>query len=347
MTLRKGLAALWLCALASPALAVDLSRPDAHAPIGVMGDHIHHEGEFMLSYRYMNMHMDGNRDGTDSVSTREILLPNGSYRATPTEMNMQMHMVGGMYAPRDWITLMVMFPFIVLDMDHETAMGQKFTTRSKGIGDITTGALVRLFETDRHEMHANVAISWPSGSIDRKDNTPVSDMNGTGDAQLPYPMQLGSGTIDFLPGVTYNGQASKWFAWGGQAMGTIRLGRNDENYRLGNQYMLTGWGSVMPSPWVSGGLRLQWRQWFDIEGRDDRLDEGLPVPAEDFIPTADPNLRAGQQLDIGPSINFKVQEGVFKGTRLAFEMLFPIHRDLDGPQLETDWTLTAGVQYAF
>ncbi|MEL7333685.1 MAG: hypothetical protein AAFN12_15670 [Cyanobacteria bacterium J06560_2] len=29
------------------------SRPDSHAPIGVMGDHTHEKGEFMLSYRYM------------------------------------------------------------------------------------------------------------------------------------------------------------------------------------------------------------------------------------------------------------------------------------------------------
>ncbi|NBD18196.1 MAG: hypothetical protein GVY04_19270 [Cyanobacteria bacterium] len=28
-------------------------RPDGHAPIGVMGDHVHGQGEWMLSYRYM------------------------------------------------------------------------------------------------------------------------------------------------------------------------------------------------------------------------------------------------------------------------------------------------------
>ena len=29
------------------------SRPDAHAPIGVMGDRTHHQGHWMLSYRLM------------------------------------------------------------------------------------------------------------------------------------------------------------------------------------------------------------------------------------------------------------------------------------------------------
>lgn len=297
----------------------------------------------MLSYRYMRMHMDGNRNNDHHVPVDDIVLPGGTYRVAPTNMDMQMHMLGAMYAPRDWVTLMVMFPFTVIDMDHVTAMGQKFTTRSSGIGDIKTSALIRLWENEDNEVHANAGISWPSGSISRKDDTPASMGQNT---LLPYPMQLGSGTVDLLPGVTYNGQ-SDFLSWGGQAMGTVRLGRNSQNYRLGNQYMLTGWASALPSEWVSTGLRMQWRQWFNIEGQDDRLGSPMGVPAEDFVPTADPKLRAGKQLDIGPNINFLMKKGPLKGTRLAFEMLFPVYRNLDGPQLENDWTLTAGVQYAF
>ena len=42
------------------------SRPDGHAPIGVMGDHRHEAGEIMFSYRFMYMNMDGSRDGADA-----------------------------------------------------------------------------------------------------------------------------------------------------------------------------------------------------------------------------------------------------------------------------------------
>ena len=48
-------------------------RPDTHAPIGVMGDHVMDEGEMMLSYRYMKMEMEGNRTGTDSKSKTGII----------------------------------------------------------------------------------------------------------------------------------------------------------------------------------------------------------------------------------------------------------------------------------
>ena len=32
-------------------------RPDGHGPIGTMGNHTHNSGEWMFSYRYMNMFM--------------------------------------------------------------------------------------------------------------------------------------------------------------------------------------------------------------------------------------------------------------------------------------------------
>lgn len=41
------------------------ARPDSHAPIGVMSDHVMDEDEIMLTYRYMKMRMDGNRTATD------------------------------------------------------------------------------------------------------------------------------------------------------------------------------------------------------------------------------------------------------------------------------------------
>ncbi len=34
------------------------TRPDSHAPLGVMGDHAHGAGELMLSYRFMGMAME-------------------------------------------------------------------------------------------------------------------------------------------------------------------------------------------------------------------------------------------------------------------------------------------------
>ena len=37
-----------------------------------MGEHMHKKGEWMLSYRYMHMDMDGSRIGTKKVSPQTI-----------------------------------------------------------------------------------------------------------------------------------------------------------------------------------------------------------------------------------------------------------------------------------
>jgi hypothetical protein len=41
----------------------------------------------------------------------------------PIEMDVQMHMLMGMYAPTDWLTLMAMGSYIEKEMDHITFAG--------------------------------------------------------------------------------------------------------------------------------------------------------------------------------------------------------------------------------
>ena len=101
----------------------NLGRVDSHAPIGVMADHIHKKNELMLSYKYMFMEMDGNRDGTRSLSTADVL---ADFPVSPTDMDMEMHMIGIMFAPNDRLTLMGMIPYTLISMNHETRMGRKF-----------------------------------------------------------------------------------------------------------------------------------------------------------------------------------------------------------------------------
>ena len=307
------------------------ARPDGHAPIGVMGDHAHKKGEVMFSYRYMLMEMDGNRDGTDSISDSEVLQ---DFMVTPVDMTMQMHMFGAMYAPSDDVTLMAMVPYVTKEMEHLTRMGTRFTTNSEGFGDIKTSALYTIFNKDKQRVHLNLGVSFPTGSIEEKDDTPAGE-----DQILPYPMQIGSGTFDLLPGITYLGQSGKG-SWGAQALTTLRLGKNDNGYRLGNKYQLSGWVARNWTDWLSTSLRLTGTTWGDIDGADDRLNPMM-------IPTADPDLRNGTQINLGFGVNLYAPKGNLQGSRLAMEFELPILRDLDGPQLETDWQFTLGLQSSF
>lgn len=47
------------------------NRADGHAPISIMGDHTHNKGEFMVSYRYMPMWMDGMIEGNGGIENRK------------------------------------------------------------------------------------------------------------------------------------------------------------------------------------------------------------------------------------------------------------------------------------
>ena len=96
-----------------------LARADGHAPISIMADHTHNAGEWMLSYRYMLMDMDGMYRGNHSVSPTQVFTNTpDNYNVTPTRMTMEMHMLGAMYAPNDHITLSAMLPYLSSEMDH-------------------------------------------------------------------------------------------------------------------------------------------------------------------------------------------------------------------------------------
>lgn len=313
------------------------ARPDDHAPIGVMAEHVHAAGEWMLSYRYSRMIMEGNRDGTDDVPVGEILMPpggTGTYMASPLDMEMQMHMFGLMYAPTNWVTLTAMIPFVELGMDHLNAMGVNFRTESDGVGDFKLGGIFPVFARGRHKVLLNTAFSFPTGSIDHVDFVP-----GMGIVRLPYPMQISSGTYDLIPGATYLGKTDS-FSWGAQALGTIRLNTNDNGWKRGDRFDLTGWAAYPLAEFLSMSARISYAWWGNVRGADPTLNPAV-------VPTADPNLRAGNRLDFWPGVNFLVDRGPLEGHRFSLEAGIPMYQSLDGPQLKADWRLVVGWQKAF
>ncbi len=328
-----------------------------HAPIGVMADHRHKKGEWMTSYRYMYMDMSGNRDGTDSLSPEEIvtgvanpfanppMMP-PTLRVVPTDMPMQMHMIGGMYGLTDRITLMAMGMYVSKEMDHITFQGPmgttrlgEFTTETSGIGDTTLGAIIGLDDgSNAHrQINLGIALSLPTGSNKETDQI-LTPMGTTPSPRLPYPMQLGTGSFDLKPSLTARSRTGKW-SYGAQASAIIRLDENDEGYTLGDVAEATGWLAYEPQPWVSFSGRLKARSVGQIDG-DDAL---IRAPVQ----TADPANHGGETVEALIGINLAGQTGWQRGHRIAAEIGLPVMRDLNGPQMETDLTFTLGWQKAF
>ena len=66
-----------------------------------------------------------------------------------------------------------------------------------------------------------------------------------------------------------------------------------------------------------------------------------------IVPTADPDLRGGERIDLLFGLNLFQNEGKLKGNRVSVEVGFPIYQSLDGPQLEIDLLAKVGWNWAF
>lgn len=303
------------------------------------------------------MNMDGSRDGTNSLTPENIAtsVPNRfanipgqppTLRVVPTDMQMDMHMLGGMYGLTDRVTVMAMTSLVRNEMNHLTFQGGmgttvlgSFQTRASGFGDSTIGAIIGLDDGSKagRQVNLNLGISLPTGSNTQTDEV-LTPMGGTPTLRLPYPMQLGTGTFDFKPGVTYFERSGK-IGWGTQASARIPLGQNSEGYKYGSRFEGTAWLAYEPKYWMSISGRLKGVTQGNIDG----IDPEIIAPVQ----TADPDNFGGETVQALIGLNLAGQKGGLKGHRLALEYGVPLYRNLNGPQLETDSVLTVGWQKAF
>lgn len=313
------------------------STPDSHAPLGVPANHMHKQGEIMLNYSYKNMSMLGLLDGDSDVTPAEVVAAAGAYgyMMTPTSMQMDMHMVGAMYGLTDDVTLMAMGQYMEKDMEMVNRAGVTSKMDSQGWGDTAISALVRLYEEDAKHAHATFGLSLPTGETDFKGVR----MGAYGN--LPYGMQLGSGTYDPILGLTYVGR-EQGFSYGAQANAKFRMGTNDEGYSLGNEYVATSWVARNVTDWASLSARVEGKHVGKIDGADANT-----IGLSAMTLGADPANHGGDSVNLGLGVNLLATEGALEGHRLEFEYVTPIYQNLNGPQMETQHTFLVSWKNSF
>ena len=306
------------------------ARPDGHAPISVMGDHMHKMGEWMVSYRYMTMDMEGLLNGSKSISAGDANSSLGfPLGMLPKDMKMDMHMFGTMYAISDKWTLMAMVNYLDNEMSMQSAM--MGTMESKGISDIKIAGLYDLAQwDDGRRMHLKLGVNLPTGSIDEKHT------NGN---TLGYGMQLGSGTYDFEPAITYLGQTEN-YSYGAQLGGILRLGENDQDYTLGNKFEANLWGARKITDSLSASAKFDYSSQKEVDGEDKRMMKMMS-------PALSPTSQGRDITTFGLGLNYYFQNGGLSGHRLAAEWETPIDQKVNGVQLEIDSVWTLGWQYAW
>ncbi len=313
-----------------------LNRPDAQGPVGLRGDRVLRDGEFQVGLKYFNQQMKGQGFGTDSLTVNEVLT---FFDASPSEMVAQGFEVNLLWGVTEHLTLTAAGTVAKKKMDHLAGLeGQSnvflyYQTASTGLEDVTVNALYNVYDRGSMKVHVNGGVSIPVGPINTDDETPFS---GTGSAILPYPQQLGSGTVDLIPGFTFNTQNEK-ASLGIQGEAVIRLGENGRGWTLGDVYQGTLWGGYGISDWASVSLGAQYSSWGNVEGFDEAVDPN-ESPAHNTL------TQAGWRVDLPLGLNLLLPEGRFGGHRVGLEILVPLHQNLEGPQLMHNWTIVVGWQ---
>lgn len=305
--------------------------------------HTHPAGMWMVNYKFMHMDMRGLRDGTTNVDQNDVGFMRDKqyeYMMIPTSMTMDMHMFMLMYGITDRLTVMAMANYqnnemkMLMDMGPMKMIKEEPPMRASGFGDTELRGIYKINE----HFVGSLGLSLPTGSIEEEFQT----MRMT--FRSPYDMQLGSGTYDLKPALTYSDFSGdrKW-NWGAQAMYTIRLGKNENDWSLGDNFKATGWLQRAIGP-LTSWVRLAYNNTGRIRGKDAEIEKlihpamGMGAP----MPDADPDNYGGQRLDglIGISytkgpLSFGIEAGV------------PFYQNLNGLQLKTEWMLTAGIQLMF
>lgn len=370
--------------LANAALKVDLSTlgrlryehsehsPHDHheghaghtAPAGVMFAHmLNTPGDFMVGYRYSHSSQEGaTLHGTHAATDQAIVrngCPGSTCTVTSNYMNMSMHMLNIMYAPTDWLNLMLMPQFMDMDMtlrplegapppdpnangghNHGSSGGGHATG---GVGDTGLFALVKLFDISHHHMHMGLGVSAPTGDAGIKVEGQETNPNSP-DFEKPlfihYGMQLGSGTWDFLPSLTYTGQMDRW-SWGSQVNATIRMeNKNESGFAFGDNLQASAWGSYNILHWLSASVRGIYTVQGAVQGQfNGASTHSAPV---DFT-----NNYGGRFWDVGFGLNAYVPSGDLQGNSVSFEWLQPVEDDANGYQLEREGALAVTWSLAF
>ena len=181
-----------------------------------------------------------------------------------------------------------------------------------------------------------VGFSAPTGAADLQFRRIARADGGL----VHFGMQLGSGTWDFLPSVTYNGMYGDW-SWGAQLSGTVRMEQaNKSGYRLGNIFQTTAWGSYHITSWLAASVRGVYTLQDSIQG-DFNAFNGRTGPM-DF-----PANYGGRFWDVGFGLTARALTGDLVGNSLSFEWLQPVADDFNGYQLEREGALSAAWNVSF
>jgi hypothetical protein len=321
--------------MAMPALAQDrhqwtTDRPDGHAPTGVKSDFLLPMGELYVGYRYSSQKFRGTLVGTEQITPDQVL---DFFTVAPLTQDQSTGELDLRYGVTESATVAVSVPWTRNKMLNTTDL-IFYQTSSEFIGDVSVQGLVNLLEMHEFRLTATLGGTVPTGSIGERGIVSTGVVG-----VLPFPMQGGSGTWDVLSGVTFQVQ-NEVASVGAQVNSVVRVHDNRRGYRLGDELGFSMWGAYTVSDWASFSMRALFEHWGEITGSELRTDGAAD-------PLANPFAQGGERVVIPFGINFFLRQGKAAGHRLSLEYYYPVHEDLNGPQMSADRAFVVSWQSVF
>ena len=314
------------------------------APAGIMNDHLHAKGEWMVSYRFMRMDMQSNINGSQSVSDGDVY---NSYLMSPNKMSMDMNMIMIMYGLSNRVTLMLMPTYNVSTMSMnmygaaqmqmpgmEPNVVMPNSQSISGFSDTKLYGLFIIAQNSHYNLVASAGLSLPTGSINEKAFTSVYS-----NLRADYNMQTGTGTVDFLPGISLLAHEHD-FDWGIQAMGTYRPFYNANGYHFGNEGTAELWVAKKWNSFMSNSIRMEATADAQMSGNDKNLYAIMEPPA-------DASNYGGFRSYIYPGINFYPGTLLSTTFKIRIEYGLPVYEYANGIQMAGKSNILANLDLIF
>ncbi|MGJ8654013.1 MAG: transporter [Opitutaceae bacterium] len=307
---------------------------------------------FHFSMSYIDVEFDGYKNGRSDLSISDVLWAgpdsgeartNENFPVVPTVIRQKVKQFKGAYDISDQFSVSLSIPYIRQETDHVSIVDDfgDFLIVSEGLGDVEAGVSWFKRLDPNNSLLINFGLSCPSGSIDEKGRTP---RDATMDTQLPYTMQLGSGTFDFKPSIIYTGRTGDW-SYGGNLSLTLRTGENSRDYRLGNVYQGDIWTRYQLTEWIQPSFRVNGIVWDCITGQDDEITVPGPFPYPAAV--TNPKYFGGRKLIAHFGLRLRDPNGRLGNSFLEVEAGVPIYERLNGPQPSENWRFSASIVLNF
>ena len=326
------LAAALLLAAAAPAAAQQYTwsddRPDGVAPIGIWGDHMVRAGSLEGGYKFTHATASGLVFGKNDVTEASVL--ELGFNFVPLERTVQMHEADVAVGVTDWLTVAARGGWVTIN--RTTANDSVlFFNQTSGISDIQADALWDVYHQGAYRAHLHTGLIIPTGAVDE-----TGSFGPNANVQLPYDMQIGTGSWAVVPGATVEVMNDAGSV-GVQMRGVFPLNNNSRGWKPGARIEGALWAGYRFNDFVSvsGGFRAM--QQGAIKGFDASL-ETLRDPGDLALSTRT------KKVEMPLGMNLRIPGGALAGQRLSIEAVWTVHEETDGPLLKDDWALHLGWQ---